>query len=110
MGILDGQVALITGGGSGIGRAIVARIVEEGPRVGIMERVADRADVLRAEFGNMVIAVPGNVAELADNKQAVAATPQSFGRLDVFVGNAGVFDVYAKIADLPDDELTRACD
>jgi NAD(P)-dependent dehydrogenase (short-subunit alcohol dehydrogenase family) len=110
MGWLDGQVALVTGGGSGIGRAVVARFVEEGARVGVMERVAERADSLRAEFGGSVIAVIGNAGDLADNKRAVSETVAAFGRLDVFVGNAGIFDVYARIADLPEDELNRAYD
>ena len=41
MGWLDGQVALVTGGGSGIGRAVVARFIEEGARVGVLDRVSD---------------------------------------------------------------------
>jgi NAD(P)-dependent dehydrogenase (short-subunit alcohol dehydrogenase family) len=110
MGWLDGQVALVTGGGSGIGRAVVQRFIEEGARVGVMERVATRADQLRADFGDAVVGVAGDVAQLADNKRAVAETVRAFGRLDIFVGNAGIFDVYAKLADFDDDKLARAYD
>ena len=49
MGWLDGQVALITGGGSGIGRAIVARFIEESARVGVLERFPDSVVQLQAE-------------------------------------------------------------
>ena len=110
MGWLDGQVALVTGGGSGIGRAVVARFIEEGARVGVMERVATRADQLRAEFGDKVVVIVGDVARLADNKRAVAETVRAFGQLDVFVGNAGVFDVYATLAEFDDDKLDQAYD
>jgi NAD(P)-dependent dehydrogenase (short-subunit alcohol dehydrogenase family) len=108
MGWLDGQVALVTGGGSGIGRAVVARFIEEGARVGVMERVASRAEQLRAAFGDRVIAIAGDVALLSDNKRAVAETVRAFGRLDVFVGNAGVFDVYAKLAEFDEGKLEQA--
>ena len=110
MGMLDGQVALVTGGGSGIGRAVVSRLVEEGARVGVMERVANRADALRSHFGAAVVAIPGDAGNIVDNNRAVAETVTAFGKLDVFVGNAGVFDVYAKLDDLAEDDLTRAYD
>jgi 2,3-dihydroxy-2,3-dihydrophenylpropionate dehydrogenase len=110
MGWLDGQVALVTGGGSGIGRAVVQRFIEEGARVGVMERVATRADQLRSDFGDKVIGIAGDVARLADNKRAVAGTVGAFGRLDIFVGNAGIFDVYAKLADFAEDKLSDAYD
>lgn len=110
MGWLDGQVALVTGGGSGIGRAVVARYVAEGARVAVMDRVAARTERLRAEFGDAVIGLAGDVAQLADNKAAVAATIAAFGRLDVFVGNAGIFDTYATIADFPEEQLSAAFD
>jgi NAD(P)-dependent dehydrogenase (short-subunit alcohol dehydrogenase family) len=110
MGWLDGQVALVTGGGSGIGRAVVARFIEEGARVGVMERVAARAEDLHREFGDKLVGIAGDVAQLADNKRAVAETVRAFGRLDVFVGNAGIFDVYASVADLPEEQLARAYD
>ena len=110
MGWLDGQVALVTGGGSGIGRAVVARFVAEGARVGVMERIATRADQLRAEFGEAVVGIAGDVAQLADNKRAVAETVRAFGKLDVFVGNAGIFDVYAKLTEFDEAKLGQAFD
>src|SRR5260370_8397694 len=110
MGWLEGQVALATGGGCGLGRAVVARYIEEGARVGVMERVAGRADELRGEFGDKVIGIGGDVARFADNQRAVAETVRAFGKLDVFVGNAGIFDVYAAVAELSEEQLTRAYD
>jgi NAD(P)-dependent dehydrogenase (short-subunit alcohol dehydrogenase family) len=110
MGKLDGQVALVTGGGSGIGHAVVARFIEEGARVGVVERVPARAQAVRAEFGGAALGIAGDAGDLADNKRAVAETIAAFGKLDVFVGNAGIFDVYAKIADLGDEALSRAYD
>src|SRR5215469_5857932 len=110
VGWLDGQVALVTGGGSGIGRAVVARFIAEGARVGVLDRVPARAEELRAEFGNNVVAPTGDVAQLADNKRAVAETVSAFGRLDVFVGNAGVFDSYMSLAEFPEENLAEAYD
>src|SRR5690242_70165 len=110
MGWLDGQVALVTGGGSGIGRAVVARYVEEGARVGVMERVPTRAAELQSEFGDKVIGVAGDAASFVDNQRAIAETVRAFGRLDIFVGNAGIFDVYASFAELAPEKLGQAYD
>jgi len=110
MGWLDGQVALVTGGGSGIGRAIVARFVAEGARVGVLDRVAARSAALKAEFGDAVVALAGDVTRLHDNRRGVADTVAAFGKLDIFIGNAGVFDNFQKLADLPDDRLGPAFD
>jgi NAD(P)-dependent dehydrogenase (short-subunit alcohol dehydrogenase family) len=110
MGWLDGEVALVTGGGSGIGRAVVERYVAEGARVMVMDRAAGRAEELKAQFGDKVAAIGGDVSRLDDNKRAVAATVAAFGRLDIFVGNAGVLDGFLRLADLPEDKLAAACD
>ena len=110
MGWLDGQVALVTGGGSGIGRAIVARYVAEGARVGVLERVPARAAALKAELGTAVLGIAGDVTRLEDNRRAVAETVAGFGKLDVFVGNAGVFDNFARLEDLGDNQLGPAFD
>ena len=110
MGWLDGEVALVTGGGSGIGRAVVERFVAEGARVMVMDRAAGRAEELKAQFGDKVAAIGGDVSRLDDNKRAVAETVAAFGRLDIFVGNAGVLDGFIRLADLPEDKLAAACD
>ena len=110
MGWLDGQVALVTGGGSGIGRAIVTRFIEEGARVGVMDRVLARTEQLRTDFGKGVVAISGDVSRLDDNKRAVAETVNAFGRLDVFVGNAGVFDRSLPLAEIPEEQVSAACD
>src|SRR5215470_16689096 len=107
---LDGQVALVTGGGSGIGQAIVRRFVEEGARVAVMDRILARAEKLQAELGKSAIAIGGDVARLDDNKRAVAETVRAFGRLDIFVGNAGVFDKYVLLAEFPEEQLSAAYD
>jgi len=107
---LNGQVALVTGGGSGIGQAIVKRFVEEGARVAVMDRVLARAEKLQAELGKSAIAIGGDVASLDDNKHAVAETVRAFGRLDIFVGNAGVFDKYVLLAEFPEEQLSAAYD
>jgi NAD(P)-dependent dehydrogenase (short-subunit alcohol dehydrogenase family) len=110
MGWLDGQAALVTGGGSGIGRAVVERYVAEGARVAVMDRAAARGEELRARLGDKVLAVAGDVAQLDDNKRAVAETVAAFGRLDIFVGNAGVLDGFVPLAAMPEDKLAAACD
>jgi NAD(P)-dependent dehydrogenase (short-subunit alcohol dehydrogenase family) len=110
MGWLDGQVALVTGGGSGIGRAVVAHFIAEGARVGVMERVASRVTQLRTDFGNAVVAIAGDVTHFDDNKRAVEATVSAFGHLDIFIGNAGIFDRSLPLADFPEEKLSAACD
>ena len=94
-------MALVTGGGSGIGRAVVARFLEEGARVGVMERVASRVMQLQRDFGTAVAVMAGDVTHLDDNKRAVEATVRAFGHLDIFVGNAGVFDRSLPLTDFP---------
>jgi NAD(P)-dependent dehydrogenase (short-subunit alcohol dehydrogenase family) len=56
------------------------------------------------------VGVAGDVAVFADNRRAVTETARAFGRLDIFVGNAGIFDVYAEIADMAEEQLSRAYD
>lgn len=103
MGWLDDHTALVTGGGSGLGLAVTRRFVDEGARVGVLDRATDRLDRVADELGDDVVTVQGDVTSEADNERAVAATAEAFDGLDVFVGNAGIFDDNVSIAELPDD-------
>ncbi len=110
MGELQGQVALVTGGASGLGKSIVQRFLQEGARVGVLDRARERTEALQKELGDQVCATVGDVTLLADNRSAVAQTVARFGRLDCFIGNAGVWDFNLSLNDLPDDRIERAFD
>lgn len=110
MGWLEGKIALVTGGASGLGRAIVERFLEEGARVAILDRSRERSEELAARLGANVAAIIGDVTSLADNQRAVAGTIARFGRLDCLVGNAGIWDFSTALADLPEDRISEAFD
>lgn len=89
--ILEGQVALITGGGTGIGREIVATLGAHGCRVAIYGRRADVLETAVAELerdGIECLAVSGDVREPEQVEAAVASVIERFGRLDIVVNNA----------------------
>lgn len=58
---LEGQVALLTGGATGIGAAVVARYLEEGAKVGVLVRDAAQADLVRTRHGKGIVVVEGDV-------------------------------------------------
>ena len=110
MPALEGQVALVTGGGSGIGLGIVRRFVQEGASVMVLERVAERVKELDQTFSASVKAVLGDVTKLEDNKMAVAEAVSSFGKLDIFISNAGVFDRFQRLDEIDEEKLETAFD
>lgn len=110
MGWLENKVALVSGGASGLGRAIVERFLDEGANVATLDRARERSAELAKQFGARVEAVVGDVTVLADNHRAVAGTIRRFGRLDCFVGNAGIWDFNTSLVDLPEDRIGQAFD
>lgn len=95
MGQLDGKVAIITGGGSGIGKGIAKAFVEEGCSVVIAARNAERLDAAAAELssnGGTVVAIPTDVTSEEQVISLFAKTMDQFGKLDVLVNNSGAFD------------------
>jgi NAD(P)-dependent dehydrogenase (short-subunit alcohol dehydrogenase family) len=87
--LLEEKVAIVTGGGGGIGRGIVERFAHEGASVVFAEIDADRARATQAELGEGCVAVVADVlaAETAD--ALVTAARDAFGRVDVLVNNVG---------------------
>ncbi len=90
---LQGKVALVTGGTSGIGEACVRRLFAEGCAVMIAGRNEARAGELAAAAGGgeLVACVTGNVRLVADCERLVRATVERFGALDILVNSAGVW-------------------
>ena len=110
MGRLDGQVALVTGGASGLGRAIVERFIAEGAHVGVLDLSAERLKQLGEKYGERVACVKGDVRSLPDNENAVAHCEAKFGKLDCAIGNAGVWDYSMALVDLPAPAIDAAFD
>lgn len=107
---LSGEVALVTGGASGLGRAIVARFVEEGARVAVFDRSAQKLRELKRDLGDAVATHAGDVRSLDDNKAAVALAVKQFGKLDCAVGNAGIWDYNMTLDETPEERLDAAFD
>lgn len=101
-GRLDGRVAVVTGGGSGIGRAIALRFLDEGARVVIADlNPASGEETValarQAGAGERIRFVRADVAREADVAAAVQAAPAAFGRLDCVVNNAGIAGAFGPI-------------
>ena len=90
---LEGKVAVITGGSSGIGLATARRFVSEGAYVYITGRRQHELDAAVRQIGKNVTAVQGDVSQLADLDRLYATVKQQHGRIDIVFANAGVVEV-----------------
>jgi NAD(P)-dependent dehydrogenase (short-subunit alcohol dehydrogenase family) len=110
MGLLDGKVALVTGGGSGIGRAVCDRVVREGARVVVVDRDDEAAAATVEALGrDHALAVVGDVADV-DLWDAATAAAAELGGLDLAHLNAGVYGYTGPIDELPLDVYSRTID
>lgn len=104
------KVVLITGASRGIGEATARAFAEAGAKVALVARNGDRIAEIAGELGNGTLAIPCDVSRYWEMEQAVQATVQTFGRLDILIGNAGVIDPIVHMEAADPEEWGRTID
>jgi len=93
MGRIEGKVAVVTGGASGMGEAIVRRFAEEGAKVVIVDRDMARGERLATELGGSVRFVASDVTQPASWENLMADLRSRDGKLDILVNSAGIVKI-----------------
>jgi NAD(P)-dependent dehydrogenase (short-subunit alcohol dehydrogenase family) len=109
MGKLDGKVAVVTGGNSGIGLAAAKRFVEDGAYVFITGRRQEELDAAVRQIGRKVQAIRGDVSKLADLERIMATVKEQKGRIDVLFANAGIAEA-APLTEITEEFFDRHFD
>jgi NAD(P)-dependent dehydrogenase (short-subunit alcohol dehydrogenase family) len=108
---LAGKIALISGGDSGIGRAVAVGFAKEGANVAItyLDEHEDAEETLRLinDAGRRSLAIAGDLGNSDFSREVVRQVIHGFGRLDILVNNAAEQHVQERLEDLPDDQLER---
>ena len=109
-GRLEGKVAVITGGASGIGEGTARRFVAEGARCVIADLQLARAQAIAAQLGDACIATAADVAVEEDVAAVVDLAVKTFGRLDIMFNNAGILGSVGPIAEISAQGWHRTID
>jgi NAD(P)-dependent dehydrogenase (short-subunit alcohol dehydrogenase family) len=111
--VLTGKVALITGAGSGIGKAAALLMAREGARVGALGRTASQLDETVAEIrqgGGEAIALLADISQPEPMQSAIERLGEQWGRLDIVFANAGINGVWAPLEEITPEEWDRTLD
>ena len=107
---LQGKLALVTGGGSGLGKAAALKLAEAGADVAVLGRTRDELEETAAAIRGMGRKAPILVADISkdgDMRAAFSAVEQEFGRLDFVFANAGINGVWAPLAELSYEDWNK---
>jgi NAD(P)-dependent dehydrogenase (short-subunit alcohol dehydrogenase family) len=112
VGTLEGRTALVTGASRGIGLAIAQSLVARGARVVVTGRRPDAlAEAVTALGGpEVAVGVAGNAGDAEHRTEAVRTAVETFGSLEMLVGNVGINPVYGPLVDLPLDGFRKILD
>jgi NAD(P)-dependent dehydrogenase (short-subunit alcohol dehydrogenase family) len=109
MGKLDGKIAVVTGGSSGIGLATAKRFVADGAYVFVTGRRKSELDAAVADIGENVSAVQADVSKLSDLDGLFAVVRHAKGRIDILFANAGIAEA-APLGEISEDHFDRQFD
>jgi len=107
---LEGKVALITGAGSGIGKAAALRLAQEGAKAAILSRSADELEKVAAEIERNkgeALVLTADISQPEEMQRAVQQIIDRWGRLDIVFANAGINGVWAPIEELSPEEWNQ---
>ena len=113
MKLLDGKVAFITGGASGIGKGTALRFTQEGARIGIADMLPEDGEKTKAEIeqhGGQAIFIQCDVSVPQQVQNALESTVKAFGRLDIVFANAGINGVWTPIDELQPEDWDKTID
>ncbi len=104
---LEGKVAIVTGGGSGIGKGAALKLAEHGAKIAVVDRDSQRAERAREEIermGGEALALEADVASEASVRSAIEQAVLRWGRLDVVFANAGINGTWTPIEHLTEED------
>ena len=113
MGKLDGKVALITGAGSGIGRATALLFATEGARVVVVDRVTDgglETTKMVEDAGDEAVFIQTDVSKSSEVERMVKETLVTYERIDILFNNAGIMGTMALTAELTEEDWDTVLD